>query len=163
MFPIPVGLTEKIVMGVAVAAVLFLGGAYWQHGRDAEKYNKLSKEFATFKGGVEGAGRERIAANQRQALAEFKAKEQADEEQKRRAAAGRARIVELRNASPVGGTLAAAPSGSLCPQGLACFDADALERAYRDFVAEVRRLADEGAAIEDALRVAREWQRGVAP
>ncbi len=154
------GLTARVVMVAGFAAALFLAGAYWQRGRDAEAYGKLDREFTAYKATV--AAGQAVAA--KRALEDLKFKERTDAEQERRDARQRARIDELRNRPDApGGSLPPAPAGSSCPEGQACFDRDAFERAYRGLVTEIRGLADEGAAVEGALRVAREWARGIAP
>ena len=158
-----------IVTRVIILSLMFLvaagTGAYWQRGRDAKAYNALTAEFARFRGAVDGTARERAAANARQALADLKAKERADEEHDRRLAAVRARIDELRlaNDSARSGGWAAAPADTRCPEGQTCFESDAFERAHRELVEEIRRLADEGTAVSEALGVAREWARRLAP
>lgn len=158
-----------IVTRLVILGLMFLvaagTGAYWQKSRDAKAYNALSQEFAAFRGKTEAFASAAQAANARQALADLKAKERADEEHDRRLAANRTRIDELRRAndSARGGGWAAAPAGSGCPEGQTCFESDAFERAYRELVEEIRRLADEGTAVSEALGVAREWARGVAP
>lgn len=154
------GLTARIVMVAGFAAALFLAGAYWQRGHDAKAYGKLDQEFAAYKATV--AAGQAVAA--KRALEDAKFKERTDAEQERRDARQRARIDELRKRPDApGGSLPPAPAGSSCPEGQACFDRDAFERAYRELVAEIRGLADEGTAVEGALRVAREWARGIAP
>lgn len=153
-------LTARIIMAVGVIMAMFLAGAYWQRGRDAKEYGKLDREFAAYRTTV--AAGQAIAA--KRALEDAKFKERTDAEQERRDARQRARIDELRNRPDApGGSLPPAPAGSRCPEGQACFDRDAFERAYRELVTDLRRLADEGTAVEGALRVAREWARGIAP
>lgn len=153
-------LTARIIMAVGFITAMFLAGAYWQRGRDAKAYGKLDREFAAYKAAV--ATGQAVAA--KRALEDAKFKERTDAEQERRDARQRARIDELRKRPDApGGSLPPAPAGSSCPEGQACFDRDAFERAYRELVTDLRRLADEGTAVEGALRVAREWARGIAP
>lgn len=151
------GLTARVVMAGLALVIAFLAGVHWE----SKKTAKAAAAFEAYKSQVAGAAAERKAADARQALADLKAKERADENQNRRAARQRDRIVELRvdtdhryEPAP-----AAAPS-AVCPEGLACFDRDAFERARRDLVEGLRRLADEGTAVENALRTAREWADG---
>lgn len=153
------GLTARIVILALMFLVAAGTGAYWQRGRDAKEYGRLDREFAAYKATV--AAGQAVAA--KRALEDAKFKERTDAEQERRDARQRARIDELRNRPDAGGSLPPAPAGSSCPEGQACFDRDAFERAYRELVTEIRGLADEGTAVEGALRVAREWARGIAP
>ena len=150
-------LTRVIVLGL-MFLVAAGTGAYWQRGRDAKEYGKLDREFAAYRATV-AAGQ---AAAAKRALEDLKYKERMDVEQDRRTALLRTRIDELRKRPDApGGNLPPAPAGSSCPEGQACFDRDAFERAYRELVTDLRRLADEGTAVEGALRVAREWARGI--
>lgn len=146
-----------IILGV------MLGSAYLdRHFFTGPKYEKLAAEHNQFKGGVEAAGRAQNFASAAAELAAIKRKERADESHAKKSAADRSTIAALRlrldaERDSRGGFVPAAPAGSECPDGYACFDRAELGVALRRFIDGLRGLADEGAEVERALNTAKEW------
>ena len=144
-----------------LAAGLFGAGAYWMHGRATVKFDRLNAEYHQFKGGVETAGRLAKEKADKQAAADRKAKETADEENSRSLATARATISRLRALAAKrdsrGGSVSPAPAGSRCPAGQTCFDTAEYQRAIGGFDSGARRLADEGTQVSTDLNTAREW------
>ena len=150
-----------------LAAGLFGAGAYWMHGRATVKFDRLNAEYHQFKGGVETAGRLAKEKADKQAAADRKAKETADEENRRSHATARATISKLRAAATArnsrGGSVPPAPAGSRCPDGAVCFDTAEYQRAIGDFDREARSGADEGTKVTTDFNTAREWANRRAP
>lgn len=139
-------------------------GAWKMHEHDAVAYNALTAEYSRFKGGVETAGRiakEQAAAKEK---ADKEAKGKADEENRSALAAANDRIAKLRAAAKRndsrGGSLSAAPAGSVCPQGQTCFDTALYSRAIGDYDERARRLADECTKVMIDFNTALEWAKG---
>lgn len=146
----------------AVALILlaaFSAGAVWNGNRWEAKYQKLESEYNQFKGGVAALGEAAKVENAKIALADLKAKERADEENKRQHTADIDTILRLRRAadSARGSFVPPAPAGTKCPDGQACFDGPELERALRGLVEEVRGLVDEGTSVATDLNTAKRW------
>lgn len=153
---------DDVILRALPYAFAAAAGAFIMHDYDQKKYDSLRSEYDRFKGGVEAVGREADAKNAKIALADIKQKERADEEHARKTAAARSTIDALRlrldaERDSRGGFVPAAPAGSKCPDGLACYDRAELERTLREHREEVRRLADESAAVERALNTAKAW------
>ena len=150
-----------VILGMAAGA--YAMNYHWQ-----PRYALLASQFEQFKGRVAGVGEAQNARSARQALADLKAKERADEEHDRRTAdagriiAGLRRTLDAERAAR-GGDVPPAPAGSSCPDGLVCFDAAEFGAARREHRDAIRRAADEGAALERALKTAREWARESRP
>lgn len=154
------------MIGYAVlAASLFGAGAYWMHGRQQAKYEKLVAEYATFKGGVGALGNAAKIANEKRKLLDIKAKEYADEKAVRDLAAARSRIARMRaDADRARGSgLPATPANSRCPEGLVCYEERAFERQRARHRDGVRQLLDEGTEVELKLEAAIEWANGRTP
>lgn len=90
-------------------------------------------------------------------------KEMADEENKHDLAVLRDTIGRLRRDRAESSIVPAAPAGSKCPDGQACFDRAELERAIRDYRSEIRGLVDEGSEVTLDLDTAKEWAKNAAP
>lgn len=148
-----------------LAASLFGAGAYWMHGRDVVKYDKLNAEYNQFKGGVKSLGTAAEQAAQKQRLADMKAKEYADEERTRRLALAGSTIKRLRaNADRARGSgVSAAPANSRCPEDQVCYDARAFERQRARHRDGIRQLLDEGTQVEIDLGVGIEWANRRTP
>lgn len=123
----------------------------------------LKNEFAAFKGGVAALGEKAKADALAKQTADKERKDKADAENKRTADALRADIERLRLERDRANRrlLPAAPSGSKCPEGQACFDRAELEREIRgrmdEVRAELRKLVDEGSAVTIDLDTAKRW------
>ena len=131
------------------------------HSSQAETA-KVQGDYDQFKGGVAALGHEAEVRNAKQALADLKAKEIADEENLRTHAADRADIKRLRDdadrarRSPV----PEAPAGSKRPD-LACFDRTEFEQGYGILAQRLRdgarRIADQGTQATIDLDTAKRW------
>ena len=141
----------------ALTCSAFVG--YQVHKHDLVKYEQLAAEYNQFKGGVAAIGRAANERNAKQALADLKSKERADEENVRTSTRLRADIKRLRddNDRARGDRLPDSPAGSKCPEGQVCYDREELQRADRERRAAIRKLADEGTEIETDLNTARQW------
>jgi hypothetical protein len=148
-----------LIAAVALAGAAF--GAYQVHTRAKVKYAALEKTHNEFVGGVAALGAAAKAAAAKQALHELKNKERTDEENLRTHAATQRLIAGLRRAAAArdsrGGSVPAAPAGSVCPPGQTCFDTAEYQRALGDFDRETRQLADEGTAVTTDLDSAKRW------
>jgi hypothetical protein len=143
---------------LALVASVFLAG-WWVNGwRWETKYQKLDAQYQSFGAGVAKLGEQAKAKNALIALDQLKAKERADEQNRRITAGLRADIKRLRDdrARSGSGVVPAAPAGSVRPD-LACFGRTELERAYGELVTEVRGLADEGTAATVDLDTTKKW------
>ena len=159
---LPAGLS-LVRLGVYAAIILGLMGvgAWFEHGRMQKKLDAAVAEHNQFKGGVEALGRAALAQAKLDTQLALLRKEQADEENRKRTTALTATIRGLRNERDDARRrfLSAAPAGSQCPEGQACFDRAEFERAYGDLVGEVRALADEGTQVTIDLDTAKGWAR----
>lgn len=148
---------------IAIYAAIVLGligfGARLEHNRMQKKLDKVTAEYNQFKGGVAALGAAAKTAAAKKALEDVKAKERADENRARIAADNRRAIDRMRaDADRARGRgLPAAPAGSGCPAALVCYDRAALERADRERRDAIRKLADEGTAVEIDHREAVKW------
>ena len=130
----------------------------------APRYVAKVAEFEQFKGAVKATGEAQNAASAKQALADLKTKERADEEDRKRTAARNTLIAGVRRdvdaaLGASSGYVPPAPAASKCPDGQVCYDRAGLIAALRAFVVDVRSIVDEGAALGDALETARGWAR----
>ena len=150
---IKVGILAILIGGI------FSAGAVWNGKRWETKYNILNSKYEQFVGGVAAIGHAAEAANAKQALNDLKAKERADDENKRVTTALRVGIERMRHDrdSARSSIVPPAPAGSKCPDGQACFDRAELERTLRDYRSEVRGLVDEGSAVTVDLDTAKKW------
>ncbi len=149
----------KAVMFLAIVAAIFGAGAYSAYSFIWPKLEAERAAFNQFKGGVAAVGLAAQAAAAKQALADLKAKERADENSKLVADRNALDIARLRaDADRASGRgLPAAPAGSVCPSTLVCYDRAALERADRDLAAGIRARADSGTKVEINHREAVKW------
>lgn len=147
------------VAGILVAAAAW--GAAKMHSHDARRYDALEASYEAFKDGVRNLGIQARKDNEARAKADKERKEQADAENARTRAADQRTIAGLRAAAAKrdsrGGSAAAAPAGSKCPDGLTCFDRAEYQRALGEFDSEARRGADEGTAVTADLNTAKRW------
>lgn len=143
-----------VAAGIAIAGLT--GALYVQTLRlDASK-----AEYAHFKGGQVALAAAARTAAEKKAREDRANKEKVDADHKVAVAALNRRIAGLRKSRDSGGSgVPATPAASKCPQGLTCYDRAALERAYRELVAEVRAGADEGSALATDLDAAKQWAR----
>jgi hypothetical protein len=143
-----------VAAGIAIAALT--AGLWVQTLRlDASK-----AEYAHFKGGQVALATAAKIAAEKKAKEDKATKEKVDADHKLAIAALNTRISRLRKSRDGRGSgVPATPASSKCPQGLTCYDRAALERAYRELVAEVRAGADEGSAIAADLDAAKQWAR----
>lgn len=166
-----------ILIGVLVLAV---GVQTKRVGRAKAETAKVQAAFDQFKGGVEALGREAERKAAAQKAADEKRKRDADAENKQahevlnadnaRLAALRDRLRRERDAAR-GRLVPAAPAGSRCADGQACFERAELEAALQRHRERVRGLSDraaglaqEGSEIEADLNTARKWaQERAAP
>ena len=89
-------------------------------------------------------------------------KEKADAENTASVARLNADVAKLRNERDRRNStkLSAAPAGSKCPEGQACFDSASFESAYGELVADLRAKADECSAVTTDLDTAKKWAKG---
>lgn len=151
------------LLKIGIYAAIILGligtGVYFEHGRMQKKLDAEVAKYNQFVGGVAALG---VAAERTAALADAtnaRNKERADEENRKRTAAVNATIRSLRAARDDARRrlLSAAPAGSKCPDGQACFDGADFERAYGKLVGELRAIADEGTQVTTDLNTAKRW------
>jgi hypothetical protein len=149
--------TIVLILGTAFGAGAWLNGTRWE-----SKYALLLNEYQQLKGGVAALGHEAEARNAKQALADIKSKERADEQNRRQHAADIDTITRLRRDADRarGSVVPAAPAGSSRPD-LACFDRAELERGNGEALGRLRegarRVADKGTAAAVDLDTARAW------
>lgn len=137
---------------------------------------KVQSEFDRFKGGVAALGEKARADAAAREAADKQRKENADAENKHahealrrehaRMAGERDRLRHERDAARRS-LVPAAPAGSRCPDGQACFERAELERALQRHRERIRAgsdraagLAHEGSQIEADLATARRWAQG---
>ena len=141
-------------IAAGVVALGLVGAVYVQTLR----LGTCKAEFATFVGGVDALGKAAEKASQDKAMRDKLFKENADAENTRTVAALRATVKRLRDASPSGSFVPAAPAGASRPD-LACFDRAEYQRADGGFTEGARGLADEGTAATVNLNTAKDWAR----
>lgn len=139
------GSWQLIAAGVVVVAV----GGYVLH------CEHVKKDRAAFISKLEAQAEAQRKEVQRITKENVSRKEKADADHKRTTDSLRADLKRLRE-RPGAGTVPAAPSGSGRPD-LACFDRAEYQRAYRDLVAEVRGLSDEGSTCTVDLNTGKGW------
>ena len=145
-----------ILLAISVAGNAVLGKLYTGALQD---YAAEKQAYASFKEQVKVLGEQ-----QEKHSAEVKSlnearKKEADNANAQKVASLNAAIGKLRaDADRAGsGKLSAAPTGSKCPDGQACFDRAEFERAYGGLVKDVRQWADEGSAVTLDLDTAKAW------
>jgi hypothetical protein len=163
MIPFPVLPWGRLAIAGAALVVSAAAGAWWIHGIDQKKYDKLNAEYASFQGGVAALAEDARQRAARTDATNARNKERADEENRKRAIAVAATVRKLRADADDARRrfLSEAPAGSKCPDGQVCFDAAEFERAHGDLVARVRAGADEGTAMTLDLDTAKAWARDV--
>jgi len=145
---------------VAISAFMLGGWVAWEFQGMRLATCKAAAE--AFKTRVEAEGKVAKLESERQVLADRKAKEKADETNKRLHASNRAIIERLRrsNDSARRSVVPPTPVASSRPD-LACFDRSELERTYGEvagrFRAGVRSLVDEGTKATIDLNTAKQW------
>lgn len=159
ILPSPVILYSMLGMGIVI---LLLGIAVKvQTVRlDSAKLEtkEVKLEYAGFVADTKRLGDEALKdAAIKTALGKTK-QEKANEENIRTIAALHAALRGLRDANPSIGSVPPAPAGSSRPD-LAAFDRTLYQRAYREFVEEVRKLGLECSEAIVNLNTAREWAR----
>lgn len=153
----------RIGIYAALVAGIYGAGAYFEHNRMQKKVDAVTAEFNRFKGGVEALGREALANAKLAEQMALLRKEQADEEHRKRTAALAATVRGLRADAATrdtrGGSVPAAPAGSVCPEGQTCFDRTEYQRALGAFDRGARQLADEGTQVTIDLDIAKGWAK----
>jgi hypothetical protein len=157
---------QKGFFGLGITGYVAIAGAILVTGLSAALYiqtlrlDSANARYNTFKASQITLAKAAADAAAKKAAEDRAAKEKADEDHVRTVAELSARIKRLRDARNRSGSgVPTAPATSTSPAGQACFARPELERAYGELVAEVRRLADEGDSLREALRAAREWAR----
>lgn len=144
-----------IALAVAAAGDAILA-KLWLGARDDRI--RVESQFASFKAQVRAEGERAEQAAKAKAVADRKAKGEADAENARTASRNAAAIAELRHQrdSARSAFLSAAPAA---PGGadVACFGRPDFERAYGNLVQELRGIADEGTKAVTDLDTGKAW------
>jgi hypothetical protein len=144
---------------LAVLALVASIGAYgltMRLQRDAAR-----TELATFKEQVAEAAQRQTEQALKRTIADEQRKEKADAENADTVTRLRADVERLRRERDSrSSSIGTAPAASKCPDGQVCFDRAEFERAYRALVADLRAIADEGAAVTVDLDTAKKWAQG---
>lgn len=152
---IPVFAYKWIAIGVALLGLVV---AVWVQ---TSRLNATKKEYAAFVATVKAQG-EIAEAKAKQVEAENKVlKEKADHENAKSIAALNGTIKRLRDERAGSRFLPEAPTSTSRPD-LACFDRAEYQRAYGEFIAEIRELADEGSTCAVNFDSAKKWADSIA-
>jgi predicted nucleic acid-binding Zn-ribbon protein len=153
---ITLGLTGYLAVAAGVVFALMSAAIWIQTAR----LDHCVENHANFVASVKAEGEAAKARAKQKELQDFLNKERSDAAYMAELDDLRARVKLLRDRGGSGNHVPAAPAGSSCPQGQACFDRAELERALRNLVGGVRELVDEGSEVSKALKSAREWANG---
>ena len=154
----------RVAIYATIVVVLIAFGAGIEHRRMQAKLDAVVAVHSQFVGGTEALGRKAQAEAAAARLAGIKAKERADEDHDNRVAVLGRTIAGLRADAAArdsrGGSVSASPAGSVCAEGLVCFDRAEYQRALGDFDSAARRLADEGTKVAVDLDTVINWAKG---
>lgn len=148
----------SITSGLAITIAVLAGLLYLQ----TERLRLAKAQHATFVSQIDAIGKAQAAIVKAKIAQDKATKEALDvkNQEVKRITADNVRLMrESRNSG--GGKLPAIPTGTSRPD-LACFDRAEYQRAYGEFIAEIRGFADEGAACTIDLNTSKEWVRGQA-
>lgn len=149
-----------LLLALAVAGDALLAKLYVGAKADVAR---IQQAYDSFVAQERALGEKAKAEAEATKKADIVAREKADAENAAAVARLNTTIGELRHQrdSARSAFLSAAPAGSKCPQGQACFDRAEFERAYGGLVKELRGLADEGTAVTTDLNTAKRWAASI--
>lgn len=140
---------------VALAALIAGLAAYGQTMRSERDSARV--ELADYRAEVADERTKAAKAALAKAIEDERKKEQADAENERERNRLAGELEQLRQQQPLHVDLPASRPGSLCPDGQVCFERAEYGRAYREFVAEIRQVANECTALEADLNTSKRW------
>jgi hypothetical protein len=150
----------RIYVYAAIAFTIL--GLAWYGDHERARANKAETALVNFKASVKAAGEQAKRDAARQAAADLRNKERADEDYKAKFAVLTARAERVR-VSDAARIYVPAPSPTTRSPDLACFDRAELDGAIKQLVGRVRGLAGKSDERALELETAREWARGRSP
>lgn len=142
-----------------IAVALVVGGLAFYAGLMRVERDAVKAEYAEFRTKVAQAAEAAAEAALKKTIADEQKKEKADAENAAALATLAGTIKRLRDADADRNLVPAAPAGTKCPDGQACFERAELERALRGYQEGVRGLVDEGSEIAVDLDTAKAWAK----